>query len=78
MYFDLWDLQSGNQVETFGTKEEALAAVLEYLAVNTPDYGEVLSLGYDDEHGESGIIAEGKELVALALRHAAQREPLVG
>jgi hypothetical protein len=66
--YDLWDLQSGNQIATRGTREEALALVRSLLAANPPDYAEALSLGYEDERGEGGIVAEGRELAALAAR----------
>ena len=71
MYYDLWDMRSRNQLETFETEQEALAAVRAYLAADLR-YADSLSLGYEDEQGGEGIIAEGP---ALALRaRAAARE----
>jgi hypothetical protein len=72
MYFDLWDLQSRNQLETFDTEEEALDAAAGYLEANAPDFAIFLSLGYrDDASGAGGVIAEGDALVERVARFRA-------
>ena len=74
MIYDLWDVESGNLIETFETEREALVAVCELLAVNTPDYADALSLGFEDGDYQ-GPIAQGRELVERA-RAAVVEPPL--
>jgi hypothetical protein len=71
MYYDLWDLESGNQLETFATERQALAAVRGYLKAAPEVYENVLSLGYVDDDGKHGIVAEGAVL-AIKAKQAAQ------
>jgi hypothetical protein len=68
MIYDLWDLQTANIIDTFASEAEALAAVRELLAVSAPDYTEVLSLGYAEDDGRHGAIAEGPALAARPIR----------
>jgi len=60
--YNLWDTRTRNQLETCETEQEALAAVRAYLAAD-PGSADRLSLGYQDEEGGGGIVAEGPALV---------------
>ena len=66
MTYDLWDLESGNIVNTFGTEREALAVVRTLLELNGLEYAQSLSLGWEADDGRLGIVAEGEALVARA------------
>jgi len=66
MIYDLWDVETGNIVDTYPTEADALAAVRDLLADNGPDYAQALSLGRVDERGQITLIAEGEELTRLA------------
>ena len=66
MAYDLWDVESGNIVNTFETEAEALAVVRTLLDLNGPAYVQALSLGHeDDDDGTMRIIAEGDDLAEL-------------
>jgi hypothetical protein len=62
MAYDLWDVESGNIVNTFETEREARAAVRTLLDLNGPTYVRALSLGYEGDDGTMRIVAEGDEL----------------
>jgi hypothetical protein len=70
MIYELWDTCSGNVIGTFSTKEEALAIVRGTVELHGEAFAEPLLLGQEDKAGRSRPIAEGKALVALALRKA--------
>ena len=66
MTYDLWDVESGNIVNTYETEAEALAVVRELLRQNGDGYASALSLGYEDRGGRMGLVAEGAALAARA------------
>ena len=68
MTYDLWDVESGNIVNTFETERDALMVVRTLLELNGPGYARALSLGYEDEAGSMRIVAEGVDLAARASR----------
>ena len=65
MAYDLWDVDSGNIVNTFETEQEALAVVRTLLDVNGPEYVQALSLGYEGDDGSMRIVAEGDRLASM-------------
>jgi len=67
MTYDLWDVESGNIVNTFETEREALNVVRTLLDLNGPEYAQVLSLGFEGDDGSMRIVAEGDELAARAV-----------
>ncbi len=66
MHYELWDVQTGNIINTYRTEAAALAVVRELLDANGQAYGEALALGRADDRGKT-LVAEGNALVALAL-----------
>src|SRR4051794_2969872 len=63
--YGLWDVESGNNVGFYPTKDAALAVVRQELRA----YGReaVLSLALDrDETPGGGLVAEGEDLILLA------------
>jgi hypothetical protein len=65
MHYELWDLLSRNLLADFDTESEALIAVRDLLAINTPEMADDLTLAWrDGERG--GIVAEGTALAARA------------
>ena len=68
MTYDLWDVESGNIVNTFETEREALGVVRTLLDLNGPEYARCLSLGAEGDDGSMQIIAEGDDLATLALQ----------
>jgi hypothetical protein len=66
MTYDLWDVESGNIVNTFETEGAALAVVRTLLDLNGPEYVHALSLGCEDDDGSISVVAEGDELAARA------------
>ena len=65
MPYDLWDVESGNIVNTFETERDALAVVRTLLDLNGPEYVQALSLGYEDDDGSMRIVAEGDRLASM-------------
>ena len=65
MAYDLWDVESGNIVNTFETEGDALAVVRTLLDLNGPAYVQALSLGHESDDGTMRIVAEGDDLAAL-------------
>jgi hypothetical protein len=63
MAYDLWDVESGNIVNTFETEREALSVVRTLLDLNGPAYVQTLSLGHESDDGTMRIIAEGNQLI---------------
>lgn len=74
MTYDLWDVESGNIVNTFDTEHEALVAVRTLLALNGQKYAQALSLGSENDDGAMCIIAEGVTLAQLAAQAAASAQ----
>lgn len=67
MIYELWDTSSGNVIGAFTTKEEALAIVRDTIALHGEVFAGDFLLGHEDKAGRSRLIAQGKELIALAL-----------
>ena len=72
MFYELWDVRSGNIVNTYETEDEALAMVRALVADNGPDYVHVLSLSAEDDETTSPI-AMGIELGQRAQRALVRR-----
>jgi hypothetical protein len=66
MIYDLWDVESGNIVNTYETEREALVVVRQLLELNGREYARVLSLGFENDDGSMGVVAEGEQLAARA------------
>jgi hypothetical protein len=68
-HFQLFDFNSGNILETFGTEREALRAAVGLANVNTPEaMAEVGLIVHSDAARETTLtlLAEGEELIAHA------------
>lgn len=65
MAYDLWDVESGNIVNTFETERGALSVVRMLLDLNGQEYVQALSLGYEDDEGSMRIVAEGDHLASM-------------
>ena len=70
--FELWSIASGNVVGYFNTEAAALAAVRDAFDHHGQEYVDGLALGREDSRGRSHAIAQGGELLKLAL-HAATK-----
>lgn len=74
MFYELWDVETGNIIGDFDSEAEALAMVRDLLAANSPDYADALSLGRTDESGQTTLVAESHALAALALAASPEHE----
>lgn len=74
MHYELWDLLSRNMMADFETEVEALTAVRDLLALNTPEMTDELILVWRDAD-RGGTIAEGAELAARARAVTPGRAP---
>jgi len=68
--YELWDLQSGNLIDTFLTEAEALAWVRRSLKDDGPGYAQGLAMLSLEAGGERLLTAQGGALVELALTRA--------
>src|SRR3954454_3252487 len=68
MYYELWDLESGNMIGDYGTEAEALVVVRDIVEANTPSFTDLLSLGCTEDDGTFRIVAQGRPLAVLADR----------
>ncbi len=66
MIYDLWDVESGNIVNTYETERDARTVVRQLLELNGRQYAQALSLGFENDDGSMGIVAEGEQLLARA------------
>ena len=66
MSYELWDTETRNMVETFESESEALEAVRELVALNRAVYPDALALVFEDDEGETTLIARGAELASRA------------
>ena len=66
--YELWDHASGNLTEAFPTETEALAAVRDAVERHGRAYAEAYGVIYEGPDGRFQLIAQGDELVDLALR----------
>jgi hypothetical protein len=71
MFYELWDLRSGNIINTYETEELALAVVRGLLDLNGADFAHGLSLSFEDDEEETTVVAEGAVLVERARAAAA-------
>jgi len=62
--YELWDTETRNIVETFDSESEALEAARQLIAVNAPAYPGALALAFEDDEGESTLIARGASFSA--------------
>ena len=74
MFYELWDVRSGNVINTYDTEYEALAMVRALVAANGPDYAHALSLSAEEDEETTTPIATGIELLqrASGLRRSAE------
>ena len=68
--YELWDMESANQIATFEAKDEAIAVVTDYLRLNGVEAVSQLVLGaiYRDGAGAVSMIPvlDGDDVVAIA------------
>ena len=65
--YELWDLPSRNVVGSYTDKQQALAFVRQAVALHGTAFAEAYLLGQEDSAGRVRLIAEGRDLVAMAL-----------
>lgn len=68
MFYELFDIDTANQVGVYPTEAEALAVVRHVVETFGPDAVRTLALGREDETGDTTVIAAGAALVHLAGR----------
>lgn len=66
MVYEIWDLDSGNRLGEYDTRDEALTEVKHALEAHGERYAATLLLDVEDDQGRTHLIAKGAQLVALA------------
>jgi hypothetical protein len=66
MSYELWDTETRNMVGTVESEADALEAVRELVALNRPVYPDALALVFEDDEGETTMIARGSGLASRA------------
>jgi hypothetical protein len=64
--FELWDVDAGNLIGTFETRDAALAIVRDLIRLNGSEYAESLELGSQPATGDFEVLGTGLELSRLA------------
>jgi hypothetical protein len=64
--FELWDVDAGNLIGTFETRDAALAIVRDLIRLNGSEYAESLELGSQPAAGDFEVLGTGLELSRLA------------
>jgi hypothetical protein len=65
MFHALWDVESGNIINTYDSEAEALTVVRGLVELNGHDYARALSLTLEDDD-ETTLVAKGTALVQRA------------
>jgi len=68
MFYELWDVRSGNIINTYDSEDQALAVVRGLVAANGPEYTRSLLLAVEDDDEETTLVAKGVELAQRADR----------
>jgi len=67
--YELWDMESANQIATFDAKEEAIAVVADYLRLNGIDAVSQLVLGATFRDGSGAVsmipVLDGDDVIAI-------------
>jgi hypothetical protein len=66
MSYELWDTETRNIIQDFESEDGALAAARELVALNPTAYPGALALVFEDDEGESMLIARGASLARRA------------
>jgi hypothetical protein len=61
--YELWDTETRNIVETFESEADVLVAVRELIALNAPAYPGALALVFEDDEGDTTLIAGGSTAI---------------
>ena len=62
MAYELWDTETRNIINTFGSEAVALRAARDLVALNSPAYPGALALTFEDNDGETTRVASGPGL----------------
>lgn len=65
--FEIFDVETANQIGTYDTVEEALRVINDALGRVGPEAIANLALGREDEVGDTEVVARGDDLLRLAL-----------
>lgn len=68
MGYELWDTGTCNIIEDFESEADALQAARELVTLNPSVYPGALALVFEDDDGESRLIAQGTGLATRARR----------
>jgi len=66
MFSELWDVRSGNIINTYDTETEALDVVRYLVALNGLEYAGALSLSFEDDAENTTLVAKGTALAQRA------------
>jgi hypothetical protein len=73
--YELWDIETGNWVATFGHRRDALTAVRRMLTAHGPAYVESLSLARSGSATGGATIAQGRGLLRLVQQVDVEADP---
>jgi hypothetical protein len=74
MTYELWDVETGNIIQTYESEAEALALVRAAVETYGPGYAEDLVLLLDRGRGNLATLAAGRELAERARAAASVAE----
>jgi hypothetical protein len=66
MAYEIWEMQTGNLVASFGLEEDALALVRDAIREHGAQYAQTLALVREDESGRTAAVAAAGGLIERA------------
>jgi hypothetical protein len=72
--YELWDAESRNMIDTFGSATEADVILTDIARNSGPKILDPLFLVYEDENEESELIAEGQAILVAIKRLSAEEK----
>jgi hypothetical protein len=64
-FYSLWDVDTGNSLGTYDTREEALAVARALIEANGSSYADDLDLSVEDVGGDIRHVASGEALLLM-------------
>jgi hypothetical protein len=64
-YYSLWDIEGGNSLGTYETKDEVLDVARALIDANGPEFADLLDVSLEDADGNLEHVASGESLRAL-------------
>jgi hypothetical protein len=72
MLYEIWETASGNRVGAYASMSAALDVIHRSVEKHGASYADTLILAREDDDGETELLAEGADLVKMAMAEPAR------